>query len=208
MRKVYIYLLNTMADWEIGHISAELNSRRFFKKDAEEINLKYVSASKETVRTMGGLTVTSDCLVDDISIDEKTVLIFPGADTWNDESNNKVLEKAVEVLDANGTVCAICGATVALAKKGLLDQCSHTSNGKGFLEMFVPEYKGTDFYVDSPAVADKNLITAGATGSLLWAKLIIERLNVFSDKALESWYNYFKTGKAEYFFALMQQAGK
>ena len=208
MRKVYIYLLNTMADWEIGHISAELNSRRFFKKDAEEIDLKYVSVSKETVKTMGGLTVTPDCLVDDISIDEKTVLIFPGADTWNDESNNKVLEKAVEVLDANGTVCAICGATVALAKKGLLDQCSHTSNGKGFLEMFVPEYKGTDFYVDSPAVADKNLITAGATGSLLWAKLIIERLNVFSDKALESWYNYFKTGKAEYFFALMQQAGK
>ena len=208
MRKVYIYLLNTMADWEIGHISAELNSRRFFKKDAEEIDLKYVSVSKETVKTMGGLTVKPDCLVDDISIDEKTVLIFPGADTWNDESNNKVLEKAVEVLDANGTVCAICGATVALAKKGLLDQCSHTSNGKGFLEMFVPEYKGTDFYVDSPAVADKNLITAGATGSLLWAKLIIERLNVFSDKALESWYNYFKTGKAEYFFALMQQAGK
>ena len=208
MRKVYIYLLNTMADWEIGHISAELNSRRFFKKDAEEIDLKYVSVSKEIVKTMGGLTVTPDCLVDDISIDEKTVLIFPGADTWNDESNNKVLEKAVEVLDANGTVCAICGATVALAKKGLLDQCSHTSNGKGFLEMFVPEYKGTDFYVDSPAVADKNLITAGATGSLLWAKLIIERLNVFSDKALESWYNYFKTGKAEYFFALMQQAGK
>ena len=208
MRKVYIYLLNTMADWEIGHISAELNSRRFFKKDAEKIDLKYVSVSKETVKTMGDLTVTPDCLVDDISIDEKTVLIFPGADTWNDESNNKVLEKAVEVLDANGTVCAICGATVALAKKGLLDQCSHTSNGKGFLEMFVPEYKGTEFYVDSPAVADKNLITAGATGSLLWAKLIIERLNVFSDKALDSWYNYFKTGKAEYFFALMQQAGK
>lgn len=95
MRKVYVYLLNTTADWEIGHICAELNSRRFFKKDAEEINLKYVSASKETVRTMGGLTVTPDCLVDDISIDEKTVLILPGADTWNDESNNKVLEKSV-----------------------------------------------------------------------------------------------------------------
>ena len=104
MRKVYVYLLNTTADWEIGHICAELNSRRFFKKDAEEISLKYVSASKETVRTMGGLTVTPDCLADDISIDEKTVLILPGADTWNDESNNKVLEKSVEILNANGTI--------------------------------------------------------------------------------------------------------
>ena len=79
---------------------------------------------------------------------------------------------------------------------------------KVFLEMFVPEYKGTEFYVDSTAVADKNLITAGATGSLLWTKLIIERLNVFSEKALEAWYNYFKIGKAEYFFALMQQSGR
>ena len=60
----------------------------------------------------------------------------------------------------------------------------------------------------TPAVADKNLITAGATGSLLWTKLIIERLNVFSEKALEAWYNYFKIGKAEFFFALMQQAGR
>ena len=74
--------------------------------------------------------------------------------------------------------------------------------------MFVPEYKGTEFYVDSPAVADNNLITAGATGSLLWTKLIIERLKVFSDEALEAWYNYFKKGKAEDFFELMQQTNK
>ena len=47
MRKVYIYLLNTMADWEIGHISAELNSRRFFKKDAEELKKSMIEWIKD-----------------------------------------------------------------------------------------------------------------------------------------------------------------
>lgn len=32
MFKVYIYVLDTLADWELGYVTAELNSRRFFKK--------------------------------------------------------------------------------------------------------------------------------------------------------------------------------
>lgn len=87
---------------------------------------------------------------------------------------------------------------------GLLDNRRHTSNGQGFLEMFSPTYKGQSFYIDEPSVADNNLITANPTGSLLWAKQIIERLGVFQSDTLEFWYEYFSTGKAESFFALMQ----
>ena len=101
------------------------------------------------------------------------------------------------------TVCAICGATAALAGAGLLDNRPHTSNGPGFLEMFAPGYQGQDFYVDQPSVADDNLITAGSTGGLLWAKQIIERLGVFQADTLDAWYAYFNTGKPEHFYALM-----
>lgn len=101
-------------------------------------------------------------------------------------------------------MCAICGATAALAGAGLLDNRPHTSNGPGFLEMFSPGYKGQDFYIDKPSVADNNLITAGSAGALLWAKQIIGHLNVFQPDTLESWYAYFTTGKPEHFFALMQ----
>ena len=148
MRKVYLYLLNTMADWETGYISAELHSRRFFKKDAEEIIFKHAAVSKESIKTMGGLSVVPDCTIDEISADENTVLILPGADSWNEVKNEAILEKALKILEGGGTVCAICGATAALAKKGVLDKRPHTSNGKGFLEMFVPEYKGSEFFVD------------------------------------------------------------
>ncbi len=204
MFTVYVYVLETLADWELGYITSELHSERFFKKDAERVSLKTVSYSKEPIHTMGGLTVIPDCLTDDIVVSETSVLLLPGADTWNDPRHGAILKKAGEFLSIGATVGAICGATTALANYGLLDNRRHTSNGQGFLEMFCPAYKGQNFYVDEPSVADNNLITANPTASLLWAKQILERLDVFQANTLEFWYEYFSTGKAESFFALMQ----
>ena len=184
MYKVYVYVLDTLADWELGYVTAELNSGRFFKKDAPGVTLKTVRDSKATVKTMGGLAVTPGCLIKDIAVNEHSVLLLPGANTWNDPRHGAV--------------------TAALASAGLLDSRPHTSNGPGFLEMFAPGYKGTSFYVDEQSVADGNLITAGSTGGLVWAKQIIERLGVFEAATLDAWYEYFSTGKPECFYALMQ----
>lgn len=204
MFAIYVYVLDTLADWELGHVTSELCSGRFFKKDAERVSLQTVSYSKEPIHTMGGLTVVPDCLIEDVVVNETSVLLLPGADTWNNPEHGAMIKKAGEFLSAGATVGAICGATVALANAGLLDRRWHTSNGRGFLELFSPAYKGQAFYVDEPSVADSNLITANPTGSLLWAKQIMERLGVFQSNTLELWYEYFSTGKAEAFFALMQ----
>lgn len=204
MCTIYVYVLDTLADWELGHVIAELNSGRFFKKGAQRISLKTVSYSKEPVNTMGGLTIAPDYIIDDIVVSKKSVLLLPGANTWNDPKHSAIIGKAGEFLSLGATVCAICGATAALANFGLLDKRSHTSNGPGFLEMVSPCYKGQSFYVDKPSVADNNLITASSTGALLWAKQIIEHLGVFQSNTLESWYEYFSTGEPEHFFALMQ----
>lgn len=204
MFTIYVYVLDTLADWELGYVTSELHSGRFFKKDAPRISLKTVSVSKEPIKTMGGLTIVPDCLINDIIVSETNVLLLPGADTWNDQKHAAILEKASEFLAIGAAVGAICGAVTALAGLGLLDQRPHTSNGPEFLEMFCPDYKGQDFYIDKPSAADNNLITASSTGALLWAKQIIEHLGVFRADTLESWYAYFSTGKSEHFFALMQ----
>lgn len=204
MFTVYVYVLETLADWELGYVTSELHSGRFFKKDAERVSLKTVSYSKEPIHTMGGLTVIPDCLINDIVVSETSVLLLPGADTWNNPRHGAILKKAGEFLSVGATVGAICGATTALANYGLLDNRRHTSNGQGFLEMFCPAYKGQNFYVDEPSVADNSLITANPTASLLWTKQILEHLGVFQADTLEFWYEYFSTGKAESFFALMQ----
>ncbi|MEA4973803.1 MAG: type 1 glutamine amidotransferase family protein [Candidatus Metalachnospira sp.] len=204
MLTIYVYVLDTLADWELGYVTAELHSGRFFKKDAQPVFLKTVSCSKDPIHTMGGLTIVPDCLIDDIAVSKTSVLLLPGANTWNDPKHGAIIKKASEFLSLGATVGAICGATAALASSGLLDQRSHTSNGPGFLEMFAPGYKGQGFYMDKPSVADNNLITASCTGALLWAKQIIEYLGVFQSNTLESWYDYFSTGEPKHFFALMQ----
>ena len=204
MFTVYIYVLDTLADWELGYVTAELNSGRFFRKDAPEVSVKTAAISKEPVKTMGGLTIVPDCSISDIAADEKSVLLLPGANTWSDPKHSAIIEKAGELLSAGAMVCAICGATAALANAGLLDGRLHTSNGAGYLEMVSPAYRGQKFFIDAPSVADHNLITASSTGALLWAKQMIERLDVFQRSTLEAWYAYFSTGEAQHFFALMQ----
>ncbi len=182
MFTIYVYVLDTLADWELGYVTSELNSGRFFKKGEQGVSLKTVSYSKEPINTMGGMTIVPDCLIDDIVVSETSILLLPGADTWNEPKHSAIIDKASELLSFGATVCAICGATAALANFGLLDKRPHTSNGPGFLEMVSPDYKGQSYYIDKPSVRDNNLITASSTGSLMWAKQIIEHLGVFSTK--------------------------
>ena len=72
MFTIYVYVLDTLADWELGYVTAELNSRRFFKKGAPEVSVKTVGVSKKPVKTMGGLTVIPDCIIEDIAVNYKS----------------------------------------------------------------------------------------------------------------------------------------
>lgn len=204
MSTIYVYVMDTLADWELGYVTAELNSGRFFKEGAPKVTLKTVSYSKEPVTTMGGMRIVPDCVIADIEVAEANVLLLPGSNTWNDQKHFAIIEKASEFLSIGAMVGAICGATAALANFGLLDERPHTSNGPGFLEMVAPSYKGQSHYLDEPSVVGDNLITASSTGGLLWARQIIEHLEVFEATTLDAWYNYFNTGETEQFFALMQ----
>lgn len=204
MFTIYVYTMDTMADWELGYVTAELNSGRFFRKDAPHVSVKTVGISKEPVKTMGGLRIFPDCVVEDILVDDKSVLLLPGANTWSEAKHSCIIKKATELLSIGATVCAICGATVALANAGLLDKAPHASNGAEYLEMFCANYKGKEYYVDEPCVVGNNIITAGAAGALLWAKHIIQQLDVFSADTLEEWFLYFSTGEEKHFFALME----
>lgn len=53
------------------------------------------------------------------------------------------------------------------------------------------------------AVGDGNLITASFAGSMLRAKLIVEKLNLYSSETLEAWYDYFSTGDISAYVRLM-----
>ena len=108
MFTIYVYVLETLADWELSYVTSELHSGRFFKKDAECVSLKTVSYSKEPIHTMGGLTVIPDCLIDDVVVSETSGDLPPLFKSTgfalslflpNRFSINEVIEKTVIIHD-------------------------------------------------------------------------------------------------------------
>jgi len=204
MKYAYAYVLDSMADWELGLVIAELNSGQYFKNRGSRIPVRMVGASKHPITTKGGVTILPDLTVDEITHETSAILLLPGADRWNEPVHAPIIEKAKQWLDAGGNVAAICGATTALANAGVLDQRQHTSNSLEYLTMFCPSYKGAACYRDEKIVADGNLITTGAAGGLLLAREVIALLDLFHNETLEAWYNYFNTGDSQYFYTMME----
>lgn len=200
---VYLYVLDTLSDWEIGFITAELNTGRFFKDKGKKISIIKVSHSLNKIKTMGGIEITPDELIENIIFQNDDILILPGADTWTDAKNGTALEIVKEALDKNVIIAAICGATLALAGIGILNNRKHTSNDKQFLKMSCPNYSGESLYVNKPAVADGNLITATGLAPLEFSYEIFKKSDLFKEETLEAWYNLYNTKEAKYFYNLM-----
>jgi putative intracellular protease/amidase len=200
---VYMFVLNTFADWEAGFILAELNTGRFFRKDAPRLTVKTFAFDKEPVTSMGGLRVEPDFAVGEIKPDNAALLLLPGSNIWLEPRQMDVMPKVKEFLHAGVPVAAICGATFALANAGILDDRIHTSNDLNFLKSACPAYKGEQLYRKAPAVTDGNLITASGVAPLEFTQHILSKLDVLSETALDAWYNLYKTQDPQYYFKLM-----
>lgn len=202
--KVYIYILNTLADWEIGYLTAELNSGRFLDKTRLPVEIIKIGNTTEPIKTMGGITITPDENIDNIKFEEDDLLILPGADTWTEEENKKIIDIVSSIIDEKVIIAAVCGATIALANKGILNNRKHTSNDLEVLKMFCPEYTGENFYINQPAVTDDNLITASGIAPLEFSYEVLKRTNLMKTETLEAWYQLYKTNDSKYFYALME----
>jgi putative intracellular protease/amidase len=203
MRTLYLYVLDTLADWEPGHVMAELRSGRYLKDPALRYSVVLCGSTLDTVTTLGGLQLVPEILIGDIQPAPGDVLVLPGADTWLDPAQAPAIRAADRLSDAGILVAAICGATLGLANAGLLDNRPHTSNDPAALKMFCPNYHGTDHYVNEPAVTDSNLITASGLAPVEFAYHVFRALDVMSPATLEAWHGLFTTRQPEYFYALM-----
>lgn len=203
MKTIYIYLLDTMAEWEIGNILQAVSMEKDLCKTGGQYQVKTFSLNKKPVKTIGGLSILPDLDTHEIDMDNIAAMLLPGAENWSDPIHNQVIDKALSLLEKNVLVGAICGATLALANRGVLNTYRHTSNALDYLQFFSSHYEGQEKYVFQSAVADRNLVTAGVTGGLEWAKLIIENLEVYPPHKIDLWYKFFSTGKSEYYLDLM-----
>ena len=204
MKKVYVYVLNDMAECEIGYILQAFSMEKLLKNGTKEFEVKTVACNKKPILTLGGLTIIPDRAISEVDFSNIAALLLPGSSAWGSEDNQEILKKAQECLRNDILVGAICGATLALADYGILDRFKHTSNSLEYLNFFSKNYAGQDLYVCSNSVSDRNLVTANSAGSLEWTKDILKNLNVYSDKKIDAFYNYYSTGDAKYYDELLQ----
>ena len=204
-RKIaYVYAFEGMADWEIGYLTAELASGRYFKTGVERINVKTFSSGREPVVTMGGLRIIPDLPPDSVQTDTAALLVLPGGDSWMDaDAHAEALGMARRFLQADLPVAAICGATIALGREGFLDERAHTSNNLEFLKQLCPSYRGEALYRDSGSVTDRDLVTASGLAPLEFAREVFKLLDVMSSATLEAWYDLNRNRSPESYFALM-----
>jgi putative intracellular protease/amidase len=200
---VYLYVFDTMADWEIGYLTAELNSGRYYKKGLAPSKIVTVGIEKTPVTTMGGLKILPDIKLDECSIESTDTLILPGGDTWTETIHQPILKIVERCLEEGILVAAICGATMGLAQTGLLNSRWHTSNDLEYLKMICPTYTGEKYYKMESAVTDGKLITASGIAPLEFSVHVLKALGVFSSKTLDAWYSLNKTHEPKYFYELM-----
>ncbi len=202
-RAIYLYVFDTMADWEVGFLTAELNSGRYFRKDVSPVKVVTLGLDKSFITTMGGLRILPDISLEEFNIKETDALILPGGATWMESIHQPILSLAKQCIDKNILVAAICGATMSLAQFGLLDSRNHTSNDLGYLKMICPNYVGEQYYKQEAAVTDGKLITASGIAPLEFSLHVLKALDVFSTKTLDAWYNLYRTHEAEHYYGLM-----
>lgn len=183
-KTVYLAVYDTLADWETGYATAHLAQNGF--------TVRTVGPTMESVTTMGGLRIEPDIALDQLGEPGDTaVFILPGAGLWDAGDDLAPFARAARRLVGLGfPVAAICGATAGLAREGLLDDRAHTSAVSQYLD--ATGYEGGEHYRDADAVTDGNVITAGPTEPVAFAREIFALLGVYEGEKLDAWYRLFK----------------
>jgi putative intracellular protease/amidase len=188
-KRVCLLVVDGFADWEPAHAVAELRRSGHYRVES-------VGLTRDPIESMGGLRVVPSMTVSEIDPADVAVFILPGGDRWVHAPVEPEIQALLQRLDARGTpVAAICGATVAIAKLGLLHGRRHTSNGLEYLRALVPDYAEAANYVESPAVRDRGLITASGLGDVEFAREIFEELNVLSPEDRAAWAQVFRSAR-------------
>src|SRR5262245_9209147 len=124
---VYLALTDQLADWEYGHVAAQVSLQQFQARPGR-YEIRTVGLTTDPIRTIGGVRMLPDIALADVSLDDAAMLVLPGGDGGETGALAAFGKLARTFREAGKPVAAICGATVALAAEGLLDDVAHTSN--------------------------------------------------------------------------------
>jgi putative intracellular protease/amidase len=188
-KAVYLLVVPEFADWEPAHAVAELRRHGHYR-------VEVVGLSDSPVDTMGGVRILPSRTLGSVDPDDVAVFILPGGDRWEREPVERELVALLHTLDRREVpIAAICGATTAIARAGLIRGRRHTRNGLDYLRQQVPEYAEQEAYTDAPVVRDRGLITASGLADVEFAAEIMAQLEVLSTSDRALWTTLFRSGR-------------
>ena len=167
-------------------------------------NVVTVAEAPEPITTMGGLRVLPGMLLADLDPQSSDLLVLAGGAIWDTGRGQVFAAAAGRFLDEGVPVAAICGATAGLARAGLLDDRNHTSSAPGYLQ--TTGYAGGHRYLEERAVVDGDLITAGPQSPVQFARAVLGRLGLMSDRRLQAYEDLFHGADQAAFPLLVQPA--
>ena len=154
MPALAIILTPEYADWEFAPIAA-------LGKEFYGYNIQISSPNAEPVTSIAGLISTPLYNLENVKAENFDALVIIGGKIWESDNCPDMTPLILSFLSANKIVAGICGAPLALARAGILNERQHTSNNANFIEDYVSKYSGSNLYIDTDkAVNDHNIISA------------------------------------------------
>ncbi|MAY62515.1 MAG: hypothetical protein CML29_09910 [Rhizobiales bacterium] len=176
MHPITVVLTDGYSDWEIAPLCGA--GHAFYGAE-----FRFVSPKGGALSSAAGLPIAETARFE---APEDSVVVVCGGPAFEADDGLDIGEKLRQARDAGCIIAGICGGTIALARAGMLDDVSHTSNGPHYLGKYVESYSGTRKYVDEPkAIRDKDIITAPAPAPASFASEVLAAAGLDPQKAEE-----------------------
>ncbi|MEJ1939172.1 DJ-1/PfpI family protein, partial [Nostoc sp. NIES-2111] len=126
------------------------------------------------VRSMGGMLLDPDEDLAALPAFAPHGVVLVGSKEWEGSGAPAIAEVLSGILGRGVPAGAICGATVGLARAGLLAGRRHTSNSRDYLDIHAPGYAGRDlFQASDVAVLDRGIVTAPGSAPASFAAAML-----------------------------------
>lgn len=171
MARIAFVLIDPFADWEPAILAATA------KSDLGD-EVRWLTPGGRGVSSMGGLRASADGAYEDFDPASADALLFIGSPSWEAADDPAFAAAARRAAEAGIVVGGICGATLVLARAGLLDDRAHTSNSLKFLQTYGGGYRGSAHYRDvARAVSDRKVVSASGLAPVSFATEVLKLLH-------------------------------
>lgn len=176
MPKLAVLLTDGFADWEAAPLMAA--ARAFLG-----VEIATVSPGGRPVISMGGLRVTPDMALEDLSPETFDGLAIIGGGIWETTGAPDIGPALRAFRREDRVIGGICAGVLAIARTGILRGINHTGNSLAYLSQS-EHYHGHSSYLDTPfAVRDGHMVTASGMAPMSFAREMLTALGVMTPEA-------------------------